>query len=136
MRRTIPVLLMLLPLPAAADESTRLAPDAWRADFAGRYAVEGRCQDPEAIWVLHPVAVQAGRLNCNGVGKITWADDSATLVVPVTDCQRMADGVPDRTMGFRRAGPDRVLAASGDGLHGGIAGPDAPGTVALRRCDG
>ena len=96
------------PLTATADE-TRLPQDAWDQEFAGMYAVEGRCEDPELIWVLHPVTLQAGRLNCNGIGKVTW-DSENVLAVPVSQCTFRGEDVPDRIMHFNEIRPGIVDA--------------------------
>lgn len=131
--RTLTASLILaagLALPAAGQQETRVPYAAWESQFVGRYAVMGACDDPTAIWVLHPVAVQAGRLNCNGLGKMNWNEDEGTLRVPLTDCQLADDAVPPQTVEMRKSGEDGVIVT---GLT--IAGETLE-PVHLRRCDG
>lgn len=102
-------------------QDTRLGLEAWNSRFVGQYAVDGACEDPEAVWTLTEGTVRAGRLNCLGMGKLTWEDDA--LLVPLSSCTRMGGDLPDRTLGFRKEGHDVV-----------VTGTDASRDVRLTPC--
>jgi hypothetical protein len=98
MTHTLPCLaLALLLLPAAAlaqpetggrienlREETRgdapIPEVAWEERFQGLHAVDGACDEADAVWAFALNTVEMGRTICTSLGKIIWED--GWLLVP------------------------------------------------------
>ena len=115
MIRPATVFLILAPLAAAAAEpELRIPAEAWATRFEGLHAVDGACEDPDAVWALASGTAEMGRTVCTAFGKMTW--EEGWLLVPLSQCSRMGEPVEGGTLALRDAGEDRILArvASGE----------------------
>lgn len=111
-----------LATPLAAQDDRPIAEAAWEADFMGRYAVDGACDDDAATWFLNDFQVRFGATWCTSMGKRTWEDDA--MVVPLSDCREGSVSVPNRIMTFRPDGED-LLARMAEYEGNDIEGTDA-----------
>jgi hypothetical protein len=132
MKHTLPCLALLL-LPAAAlaqpetggrienlrEETRGEAPIpevAWEERFQGLHAVNGACEDADAIWAFALNTVEMGRTICTSLGKIIWED--GWLLVPAAQCSRMGEEVESRWIALREE--DGGIAARVEGSEAGI----------------
>ena len=114
MTRALALAALLLPAGALAqpdsggrmgtlrDDARGAAPipeAAWDARFQGLYAVEGACDEPDAVWALARGTVETGRTICTSLGKMTWED--GWLHVPAAQCSRMGKPAESRWIAFR-----------------------------------
>jgi hypothetical protein len=115
MLRLLPVCLLVAPLAAtAAEPELRLPDDAWESRFQGLHAVDGACEDADAVWAFAQGTAEMGRTICTAFGKMTW--EAGWLLVPLSQCSRMGERVDGGTLALRDAGEGRILArvASGE----------------------
>ncbi len=90
-----------LPVAALADaHDTRIPEAAWETQFTGRYAPDDACDDEDRLWVLSPLSVRMGPVECIGMGKLTWQDDG--LIVPLSQCREGPQEHADITLAFSR----------------------------------
>lgn len=122
MRFLICLTAAALATPLAAQDDKPIPEAAWEADFMGRYAVEGACDDDAATWLLNDFQVRFGSTWCTSMGKRTWEDDA--MVVPLSDCREGSVSVPNRIMTFRRDGED-LIARMAEYQQNDIEGTDA-----------
>lgn len=118
-------LVLSVPTLAASEEDrqdTRLGQEAWETRFIGQYGSKGgACNNPEDVWVLSALSVDAGPVRCQNIGKMTWSDDG--LVVPLSQCRDGSEQVDDRDITFADTGETTLTALTGEE------------TVELTRCD-
>lgn len=85
---------------------------AWEESFQGLYAVEGACDDPDAVWAFALDALEMGRTICTSLGKMTW--DGDWLVVPGGECSRMGESVESQWIALRDEGDGAISARTED----------------------
>lgn len=108
-----------LATPLAAQDDRPIPEAAWQAEFMGRYAVDGACDDDEATWLLNDFQVRFGSGWCTSMGKRTWEDGA--MVVPLSDCRNGAVSILNRIMTFRHDGEDliaRMAEYEGNDIEG------------------
>jgi hypothetical protein len=91
------------------DRTDRPIPEAaWENQFQGLYAVEGACDDADAIWAFALDTIEMGRTICTSLGKLTW--DEEWLVVPGGQCSRMGESIDSQTVSLREESEGIVTA--------------------------
>lgn len=117
---------LLLPAPVAAQPETGsrmetilgerggepLPEIAWEQSFQGLYAVDGACDESDAVWAFALNTIEMGRTICTSLGKLTW--NEGWLVVPGGECSRMGESVESQWVSLRDEG-DGVIAARIEG---------------------
>ncbi len=91
---------------------TRLGEEAFQSRFQGLFAVDGACDDSDAVWAFALGSVEMGRTICTSLGKMTWEDGE--LVVPLADCQRMGEDMGETEIALRRESDSVIIARMGD----------------------
>jgi hypothetical protein len=122
--RCAALLALLAAMPAAAQER-RIPEDAWSTRFAGLHAVDGACEDADAVWAFAPGTVEMGRTICTALVKMIW--DDGRLVVPLSQCSRMGERVEPGWVALRDEGEDRITALTADGAEVRLAACPPPG---------
>ncbi|ROT99480.1 hypothetical protein [Histidinibacterium lentulum] len=100
-------LATIIAAPLTAQDDRPIPEAAWEAEFMGRYAVDGACNEDEATWLLNDFQVRFGSTWCTSMGKRTWEDGA--MVVPLSDCREGAVSVPSRIMTFLQDGDDLIV---------------------------
>lgn len=130
MRHTLALAALLLPASALAQSGSGSTPDdgapipevAWEETFQGLHAVDGACEDPDAIWAFARGTVEMGRTICTSLGKIVWED--GWLIVPASQCSHMGESRDSVRLRLRME-DGAALSARRD---------EADEVIALRRC--
>jgi len=125
--RPVLVAALLMPAPVAAQPETGsrietlmdddrggepLPEIAWEQSFQGLYAVDGACDEADAVWAFALNTIEMGRTICTSLGKMTW--DGDWLVVPGGECSRMGESVGSQWVSLRDEG-DGVISARIEG---------------------
>jgi len=94
---------------AAHLQPSSMAPAArYGAHYLGRYAKNGACSDPEAIWQLSAKEVVRGRLTCD-VNSVSDADGALRL--RLRGCSRDGEAVRARSYVIDLMSADVLMAA-------------------------
>lgn len=80
----------------------------WEEEMQGLYAIDGACDDPDAVWAFALDTVDMGRTICTFLGKMTFHE--GWLHVPAGQCSRMGESVDSIWIALREE-EDGVLSA-------------------------